>query len=163
MVALKKILVATDFSEPSSVALAYGRDFARSYQAQLHVLHVVEDVMLRYSPEVGLAMPQLQKDLETAARRAFETLITNDDRQTLDVVTRVETSLNIAEAITRYATENAIDLIVTGTHGRGAVKHFLMGSVAERVVRTAPCPVLTVHAHERDFIAPDAMVASAKA
>ena len=108
-------------------------------------------------------MPQLQKDLENAARREFETLITNDDRQTLGVVTRVETSLNIAEAITRYATDNAIDLIVTGTHGRGAVKHFLMGSVAERVVRTAPCPVLTVHAHERDFIAPDAMVASAKA
>ena len=52
---------------------------------------------------------------------------------------------------------NPIDLIVTGTHGRGAVKHFLMGSVAERVVRTAPCPVLTVHAHERDFIVPDAI------
>ena len=55
------------------------------------------------------------------------------------------------------ATANPIDLIVTGTHGRGAVKHFLMGSVAERVVRTAPCPVLTVHAHERDFLVPDAM------
>ena len=163
MVALKKILVATDFSEPSNVALAYGRDFARSYKAQLHVLHVVEDVVLRYSPEVGMALPQLQVDLENAAKREFETLITNDDRQTMDVVTRVETGLNIADAITRYARENAIDLIVSGTHGRGAVKHFLMGSVAERVVRTAPCPVLTVHAHERDFIAPDAMVAAAKA
>ena len=163
MVALKKILVATDFSEPSGVALAYGRDFARSYKAQLHVLHVVEDVVLRYSPEVGMALPQLQVDLENAAKREFERVITNDDRRTLDVVTRVETSLNIAETITRYARENAIDLIVSGTHGRGAVKHFLMGSVAERVVRTAPCPVLTVHAHERDFIAPDAMVAAAKA
>ena len=163
MVALKKILVATDFSEPSAVAMAYGRDFARSYKAQLHVLHVVEDVVMRYSPEIGMALPQLQVDLETAAQREFTALITDDDRQSLNVVTRVETSLNIAEAITRYAEENAIDLIVTGTHGRGAVKHFLMGSVAERVVRTAPCPVLTVHAHERDFIAPDALVSSAKA
>lgn len=138
MVALKKILVATDFSEPSGVALAYGRDFARSYKAQLHVLHVVEDVVLRYSPEVGMALPQLQVDLENAAQREFKKLITNDDRQTLDIVTHVETSLNIAEAITRYARENAIDLIVTGTHGRGTVKHLLMGSVAERVVRSAP-------------------------
>ena len=52
--ALKNILVATDFSEPSGVAMAYGRDLARNYSARLHVLHVVEDVMLRYSPEVGL-------------------------------------------------------------------------------------------------------------
>ena len=162
MVALKKILVATDFSEPSSVALAYGRDFARSYKAQLHVLHVVDDVMMRYSPEVGIAAPQLQKDLEQAARRELGKLITADDRRTLDVVDSVETGLNIADSLTRYARENAIDLIITGTHGRGAVKHLLMGSVAERVVRTAPCPVLTVRAHERDFIAPDAMVAVAR-
>ena len=51
--ALKNILVATDFSEPSSVAMAYGRDLARNYNARLHVMHVVEDVMLRYSSEVG--------------------------------------------------------------------------------------------------------------
>lgn len=163
MVVLKKILVATDFSEPSSVALAYGRDFARSFQAQLHVLHVVEDMVLRYSPEVGIAMPQLQQDLEQAGRRELDKLITADDRRTLDIVAAVDTGLNLAETITRYARDNAIDLIITGTHGRGAVRKFLMGSVAERVVRTAPCPVLTVHTHERDFIAPDALTASAKA
>ena len=56
---------------------------------------------------------------------------------------------------------NAIDLIVTGTHGRGAVKHLLMGSVAERVVRLAPCPVLTVHAHHRGFIVPDTATVAA--
>ena len=163
MVALKKILVATDFSEPSGVALAYGRDFARSYNAQLHVLHVVDDVMMRYSPEVGIAVPQLQKDLEQGARRELDKIITADDRRTLDIVDSVETGLNIADALTRYAKEHAIDLIITGTHGRGAVKHLLMGSVAERVVRTAPCPVLTVHAHERDFIVPDALATSARA
>ena len=163
MVALKKILVATDFSEPSGVALAYGRDFARSYSAQLHVLHVVDDVMMRYSPEVGIAVPQLQKDLEQGARRELDKIITADDRRTLDIVDSVETGLNIADALTRYAKEHAIDLIITGTHGRGAVKHLLMGSVAERVVRTAPCPVLTVHAHERDFIVPDALATSARA
>ena len=160
MVALKNILVATDFSEPSGVALSYGRDMARSYHARLHVLHVVEDVMMRYNSEVGFAVPQLQDELEEAARRDLQALITDDDRQTLSLLPVIETGVNIAEAIVRYAREHEIDLIVTGTHGRGPVKHFLMGSVAERVVRTAPCPVLTVRAHERDFIQPDALMCS---
>ena len=163
MVALKNILVATDFSEPSGVAMAYGRDLARSYNARLHVLHVVEDVMVRYASEVGFAVPQLQTDIEEAARRDLAAQITDDDRQSLSVITSVDSAANIAEAIVKYANANQIDLIVTGTHGRGAVKHFLVGSVAERVVRTAPCPVLTVRAHERDFIAPDALVSTATA
>jgi universal stress protein A len=163
MIVLKQILVATDFSESAAVALAYGRDLARTFNARLHVLHAVEDVMLRYSPEVGFASPDLQKNIETAARRDLEKLITEDDRNTLAVVPVVTTGVNIPAEIVEYAKANQIDLIITGTHGWGAVKHFLTGSVAERVVRTAACPVLTVHAKERDFIAPDAMVAAAKA
>jgi nucleotide-binding universal stress UspA family protein len=149
MVALKNILVATDFSEPSGVAMAYGRDLARSYNARLHVLHVVEDMMVRYASEVGFAVPQLQSEVEEAARRDLNAQITDDDRQSFTVIPTVESAANIADAIVKYAKANEIDLIVTGTHGRGMVKHFLMGSVAERVVRTAPCPVLTVRAHER--------------
>lgn len=163
MVALKNILVATDFSEPSGVALAYGRDLARSYNARLHVLHIVEDVMMRYSSEVGCAVPNMQEELEASARRDLDALITDDDRRTLQLVPVVESGVNIAEAVVKYARTNDIDLIVSGTHGRGAVKHFLMGSVAERVVRTAPCPVLTVRAHERDFIAPDELMCAVKA
>ncbi len=162
MVVLKNILVATDFSEPSAVAMAYGRDLARSYDATLHVLHVVEDVMMRYSPEVGFAIPDLQRDLEKAARRDLDAAITDDDRKTLKVVAVVETSFNVPGGITEYAKAHTIDLIIVGTHGRGAVKQLLMGSAAERVVRSAPCPVLTVRAKERDFIAPDALVATAK-
>ena len=157
MVVLKNILVATDFSEPSGVALAYGRDLARTYGARLNVLHVVEDVTMRYSAEVGFSMPTLQDDLEKSARRELDAQITEDDRRELQPTAVIETAVNIAEAICRFARDNKVDLIVTGTHGRGAVQHFLMGSVAERVVRTAPCPVLTVHAHERDFIVPDAL------
>jgi nucleotide-binding universal stress UspA family protein len=157
MVAIKNILVATDFSEPSGVALAYGRDLARNYNARLHVLHVVEDVMLSYSPEVGFIGPDLQRDLEVIARRDLDKVVRDDDRQELGAVAVVTRGLNPAETIVEYAKANPIDLIVTGTHGRGAVQHFLMGSVAERVVRSAPCPVLTVHAHERDFIVPDAI------
>jgi len=163
MLALKNILVATDFSEPSSVALAYGRDLARAYNARLHVLHVVENIMIRYASEVIFAVPDFQRDLETTARRDVDALITDDDRRVLNAVGVVETATNVAEAVVEYAKASDIDLIVAGTHGRGAVQHLLMGSVAERVVRTAPCPVLTVRAHERDFIAPDAMVSVAKA
>jgi nucleotide-binding universal stress UspA family protein len=70
----------------------------------------------------------------------------------LNIVSTVTRASNVAHAITEYANGNPVDLIIVGTHGRGAVSRFLMGSVAERVVRSAPCPVLTVRAHERDFV-----------
>src|SRR6478752_944142 len=109
--------------------------------------------MILYSSEIGFALPELQADLEKAARRDLDALIAEDDRRTMEVVSTIDTSVNIPGAIVDYAREWDVDLIVTGTHGRGAVSHLLMGSVAERVVRSAPCPVLTVRAHERDFIA----------
>ena len=161
MVVIRNILVATDFSEPSAVAMAYGRDLARTYNASLHVLHIVEDVMTRYNTEAGFLLPSMQSDLEKAARRELDARITDEDRQQLKAVAVIVTGTSIAEGIVEYAKTHSIDLIVTGTHGRGAVKHFLMGSVAERVVRTAGCPVLTVHAHERDFIVPDAVALAA--
>lgn len=162
MIVLKNILVATDFGEASAVALKYGRDLARTYNARLHLVHAVEDVLMRTSPEVAFSVPELQKDLETAAWRDLRALITEDDK-TIAIVPVVQTAISIPKMVVEYAKANAIDLIVMGTHGRGAMKQFFMGNVAERVVRTAPCPVLTVHDKERDFIAPDAMVAAARA
>jgi nucleotide-binding universal stress UspA family protein len=161
MIVLKNILVATDFGESAAVALAYGRDLARTYNARLHLVHAVEDVVMRYSPEVAFAAPELQKNVEERAWKDLRALITEDDRA-FTIVPVVQRCVNIAHAIVDYAKSNSIDLVITGTHGHGPMKHLLMGSVAERVVRTAPCPVLTVHANERDFLAPDALVASAK-
>jgi nucleotide-binding universal stress UspA family protein len=163
MIALKKILAAVDYSEPSRVALEYGRNLARSYDATLHVLHVVEDVTMRYAGEFMTALPDVQKDLEKAAQLGMDKLITEDDRKTLRLVTVVETHFTAAGGITEYAKVNHIDLIIVGTHGRGALKQFILGSAAERVVRTAPCPVLTVRENERDFIAPDALIEVTKA
>lgn len=156
MIAIKNILVATDFSEPSGVALAYGRDLARSNRARLHVLHSVDDISARASMDGGF-VGDLQGDLEAGARRDLDALMRDEDRTALSAVAVVTRGLNPADIIINYAKANSIDLIVTGTHGRGGIKHLLMGSVAERVVRTAPCPVLTVRAHERDFIVPDAI------
>jgi nucleotide-binding universal stress UspA family protein len=158
MIALKNILVATDFSEPAAIALNYGRDLARTFHARLHVAHFVEDVLVHYSPEIGLVGEEVQRDLEAAAARDLDAILTADDRRTLALIPVVRSCLTAATGIIEYAKANDIDLIITGTHGRGAVKHFLMGSVAERVVRVGPCPVLTVHATEREFITPDALM-----
>jgi nucleotide-binding universal stress UspA family protein len=164
MIALKNVLVPTDFSEPSRQALEYGRHFARQFGARLHVLHTVENVMLPGGVEVPVAaMQQVEQGLEAVATRQMKESITADDRVTLDPVTVVRAARTAAIDIVEYAREHDIDLIVMGTHGRGAWGHLLMGSVAERVVRSAPCPVLTVHAVERDFLQgePDAQVAAA--
>ena len=90
-------------------------------------------------------------------------LVTHEDRAMLHAKPIVLAAFGAAEAIVEYAKEYNVDIIVMGTHGRGGFAHLLMGSVAERVVRTAPCPVLTVRHPEHEFIVPDALVAVARA
>lgn len=163
MIVLKTVLVATDFGEPSAAALNYGRDLARSYGAALHVVHVAENVLARYAGDGSLALlPQLQKEVEESARKQLAELVTDEDRRQLHAKAEVLTALGPADAIIEYAKSHKADIIVMGTHGRGALAHLLVGSVAERVVRTAPCPVLTVRHPEREFIAPDALAAVAR-
>jgi len=164
MILLKKILVATDFGEASDSALNYGRDLARTYGAKLHVLHVAENLFARYRDEGSMVvLPQMQTDVENAARKRLEGLVTDEDRTMLRAEPVVLTALGTAEAIVEYAKAHTVDIIVMGTHGRRALSHLLMGSVAERVVRMAPCPVLTVRHPEHEFLAPDALVAVARA
>ena len=165
MILLKKILVATDFSEPSDAALAYGRELGRTFNAQLFVLNVTDNVMARAYGGDGFVFsdPSFQQDVEATARKQVEALLTDEDRQQLRAEAVVLSSSTPAYAIVDYASAHEFDLIVMGTHGRGAVAHLLMGSVAERVVRTAPCPVLTVRRPEHEFLVPDALVAVARA
>ena len=164
MILIKHVLVATDFSEPSDAALNYGRELARTFTATLHVLHVADNVTFQYGVEgYSTMLPELQQDVEAAARKQLEGLITEEDRTALHAEPVVVTAASKAAAIVGYASQHRMDLIVIGTHGRGAVSHFLMGSVAERVVRTATCPVLTVHHPEHEFVIPDALVAVARA
>ena len=165
MIALKKVLVATDFSEPSDAALAYGRELARTFGASLTVLHIVDNILTRaYGAEgVVLADPELQREIETSAQRQVDALLFDEDRKMFGAVGLVITSNSPSAAIVTYARDASVDLIVMGTHGRGAIAQLLMGSVAERVVRIAPCPVLTVRHPEHEFVLPDALVAIAKA
>jgi nucleotide-binding universal stress UspA family protein len=107
--------------------------------------------------------PDLQHDLDAVARKHLDALISDEDRDVLRAEGIVITSNVTAGTIVEHAKTESVDLIVMGTHGRGAVAHLLMGSVAERVVRIAPCPVLTVRHPEHEFVLPDALVAVAKA
>jgi len=165
MIALEKILVATDFSEPSDAALVYGRQLARTFGARLTVFHAVENLSAREYGVEGFVFidPDLQRQLEAAAGKNAGSLLSDEDRSELKAEVVVVTAVSAASAITEYARQEQIDLIVVGTHGRGAVAHLMMGSVAERVVRTAPCPVLTVRHPEHEFVLPDALVTPAEA
>lgn len=130
-----RILAATDFSAPSDAALAEARRLAHSLGASLHVLHVVDNMFMR----AVLADP---RDYETAALRQLQDRVPADADATLAIGRSDEP----ADEITSYARVHNIELIVMGTHGRGRMAHLLLGSVAERVARTAPCPVLTMRA-----------------
>jgi nucleotide-binding universal stress UspA family protein len=163
MITLKNILVATDFGEASGVALSYGRTLAGNFGATLHVLHVAQDV---YATALGaesytLSIPDLQRHIEESTRKKLDELLIDSDKSGPRVVPAIVTAPSPAVAIVKYAQDHNIDLIVMGTHGRGALAHLFMGSVAERVVRLARCPVLTVRHPEHEFIRPDALAAVA--
>jgi nucleotide-binding universal stress UspA family protein len=100
-------------------------------------------------------LPDLQKDMEETARKQLDALVPEADGGPAVIKKSVVTSSATAAAIVQYAKDMDVNLIIIGTHGRGTVAHLLMGSVAERVVRTAPCPVLTVRHPEHDFVTTD--------
>ena len=145
MITLRKIVVTTDLSDHSLSALEYAATFSLLYGAKLYLLHV-EDV----GPP-----PMYATHLPDFAGEQFSAQATESARRDLDrfVSEKIAPDLNISpvvrignpvDEITRFAREEGIDIIVMATHGRTGLKHVLMGSVAEKVVRTSPVPVLTV-------------------
>ena len=150
MISLEKILVATDFSQHSAKAVHYGAELAAKFGSELHLLHVVEPLPVMYGD--GAYVPQeTAAALEAGAVKTLEEITL--DAADLPVVRKVVEGPPFVE-IVRYAKEHAVGLVVVGTHGRGAIAHLLLGSVAERVVRKAPCPVLVVREEEHEFIMP---------
>ena len=148
MILLKRVLVATDFSRSSEAALTYGRALARTFGATLHLLHVVENDFLR-------ATAADPRAIAAGTKRTLNGRLTDEDWIVLRARTVLEVSDSPAQAIADYARREGIELIVMGTHGRSAFAQLLIGSVAERVVRIAPCPVLTVRHPEHEFVIPD--------
>jgi nucleotide-binding universal stress UspA family protein len=148
MINLKRILVPTDFSETSAAALRYAIALARRFAARVHILNVSDYPGIADEAEYPIGVFEM---MQNAAHDHLRRLLTEQDVEELqpDCATRIGLP---AEEIIRYAHEHAIDLIVMGTHGREGVMRVVLGSVAETVVRRAPCPVLTVHHPEREFV-----------
>jgi nucleotide-binding universal stress UspA family protein len=142
-----RILVPIDFSAPSEAALAYGQEIADRFDAALHLIHIAENPFLR-------AVVSDRRSLEEAPARWLQDRLTEADCRR-GAVAIVEQSDEPATEILRYAKSANIDLIVMGTHGRTGLARVVLGSVAEAVVRDAPCPVLTVHAAESTTVVVD--------
>lgn len=146
MIAIRKILVPTDFSEPALAALEYGRALADEFGARIHLLHVIATPQVGWAIEgTALNWPRFLEELQADARARLAKLVPPAD-PLFKVTTREIVTGAPVEEILAYAAGHQFDLIVMGTHGRGLVGHMFLGSVAERVVRRATIPVLTVHA-----------------
>jgi nucleotide-binding universal stress UspA family protein len=155
MIDLRHILVPIDFSKHSEVALSYAVALAEKFGAELLLLHVVQDLAL-FIPDAVAVAPPIAPPVEqfiTAAREALERVTQLNDLKSLTVHREVREGTPFYEII-RFAKEKTVDLIVMGTHGHTGLTHVLLGSVTEKVVRKAPCPVLTVRHPEHEFVHP---------
>lgn len=148
---VSNILVPTDFSEGSRQALDYAVELAERLGARLHVLHVVDNpfaagaFMDMYPPP----SPDYFRDLQRQAQVRLQSWISPDDEKRCAFSMATRTGLPATEILQRISEQPKIDLVVMATHGRGGVERFVMGSVADRVIRGASCPVLTIREHPR--------------
>ena len=147
MINIKNILMPTDLSDYAGYALNYAREFASTYGADLHLLHVLDLHWLGSGAVIANALPQYQQDKQDQLNAM------KSEIEGIDVKATVATGVPHV-AIVRYAREHDIDLLVLATHGRTGISHALIGSVAEKVVQMAPCPVLTVKHPEHEFVLP---------
>jgi len=146
MVPIHRILVPTDFSEPAGAALKWATTLAKEFDSRLFLLHVVpEPYAYPWGTELSsLPLNEILTQSEEAARQRLGELGAETGLPADRITTHAVVGTPVDQVIA-VIKEQKIDLVVIGTHGRGPVGHFLLGSVAERVVRRAPVPVLTVH------------------
>jgi len=149
---LKRILVPTDFSESARHALLYGTSFAREYEGELLLLHVVENLTVGYASDLfPVPMAEVFDEISGYAKAELAKLGAEVKEKGITVRELVVQGKPSAE-IVRVAREETADMIVLGTHGKGMLDKALFGSTAERVIRRAPCPVLTVGLEEHEFV-----------
>lgn len=155
MIDLKHILVPTDFSKHSQNALKYAAALADKFGAELHLLHVVQNLALMIPDMVNVVPPILPsgEQMTSAVRVALDRVIRENQLERFKVHAEVREGTPFYEII-QLAKDKKVDLIVMGTHGHSGLAHVLMGSVTDKVVRKAPCPVLTVRHPEHEFVHP---------
>jgi nucleotide-binding universal stress UspA family protein len=146
--AVKRILVPVDFSDDSLKALVYARDFAKPFGAEFAVLHVIEPIYYATPADMYATSPNIAMFIDEQRRIGMQQLarIGADLKKKGERVRTLLKTGSAAQCIVDTAKSIKADMIVISTHGRTGFVHMLMGSVAEKVVRTAGCPVLTVRA-----------------
>jgi nucleotide-binding universal stress UspA family protein len=153
VIRLAKILLPTDLSEYAVGARPYAVELARTFGAALHLLSVVDAHWV--GPVVSAEFPGQIEDTLRLHRQAAERGVRAQADEITGIPVRAEVVVGAPHVeIVRYARREEIDLIVLATHGRTGLAHALIGSVAEKVVQMAPCPVLTVKHPEHEFVMP---------
>jgi len=153
---LKRILCPVDFSDNSLHALDYAIALAQSQGAELQLLHVVQPSLLSASMDPFLPeydMTVMENYMDACKRQLAELTDQVIEKSHAQTTSELRTGTPFMEIVTA-AREKESDLIVVGTHGRTGLAHAMIGSVAEKVVRKAPCPVLTVKHPEHEFVMP---------
>lgn len=155
MIEIRNILHPTDFSPLSLHALEYAKFLAESTSARLHCVHIVDDALQYWMSTDMMAAPIAPPldDLVAQATEHMKSFLSEHLEDMGKVQWEIRTGRAFVEII-RQARAKEADLLVMGTHGRTGISHVLMGSVAEKVVRKSPCPVLTVRSPEHDFEMP---------
>ncbi len=146
MLQLKKVLVPTDFSAASELALRYGKEMAKTFQAKLYVLHVADDPILF----AVTTSDEYRAKAISASNEKLEKLVRSSvgDVKQVELLSKCGST---ASEIVDFAKDEQMDLVVMGSHGHGAMASMLLGNVAEHVVRHSPCPVMTVRSPEHEF------------
>src|SRR5262245_32597966 len=146
MLAIARILAPTDFSRHADVAVKYACGLAEKFGSELHLLHVLSETILPVGPDPSLVAtmpPEFYATSEEQSRAALKDLLAPGWPRPSGVKVDVRWGDPVLEVVS-YAGGHNIDLIVVATHGRTGLSHVLLGSVAERIIREAPCPVLTI-------------------
>jgi nucleotide-binding universal stress UspA family protein len=149
----KKILCPVDFSEFTDEILAYAVSIAKRFDSELHLIHVIPNLNY-FTPYESFLTPEnlvaIERNIEGEVGKDFDKITKKLD---LPFKRIVKTGVTFVEIID-YIKDQGVDLVVMGTHGRSGIEHILIGSVAEKVVRKSPCPVLTVRPKDKTFKMP---------
>jgi nucleotide-binding universal stress UspA family protein len=140
---VRTILVAVDFSETSDHALEVGLDLAQAFGASVHVVHVYQIPVYGFPDGAFLAGPEVATRLAQASQRGLDEIVARHASRGVAMVSHLKEG-PAHEGILDTGEEISADLLIVGTHGRGAIAHALLGSVSEKIVRTSKIPVLTV-------------------
>ncbi len=150
MKTMRRVLVPIDFSDYSKHALRYASEFAKTFEAKMYLIYVFEPIYTGIEVEFMNGQADIENDIQRLALKELKKLTE------IEIGSDVETEILFKVGkpfvkINETASENDIDLIIISTHGQTGIKHILFGSTAEKVVRKAPCPVLTLREPTKGF------------